>query len=111
MSMSSTKAPCTLLACRNTLRTICSSPSLEAIIYCNRKVRASVMALEIPLVTALYCLTLDYAAFGVLGAGRALPIMLGGLLRHSFNVLDSSETFLLLKILQESLFYNGLKIP
>jgi len=69
------------------------------------------MALEIPLVAALYCLTLDYAAFGVLGAGRGIPVMLRGIIRHSLNVIDSSRTLLHMKIPQESLFYNGLKIP
>jgi hypothetical protein len=68
------------------------------------------MALEIPLATALYCLTLDYAAFGVLGAGRGIPIMLRETIRHPLNVIDWSRTLLHTKIPQEALFYNELKM-
>ena len=68
------------------------------------------MALEIPLVAALYCLTLDYAACGVLGAGRGIPLMLRGIIRHPLNVIDWSRTLPHMKIPQEALFYNELKM-
>ena len=47
-----------------------------------------------PFTSALYCITLDYTAFGTLGAGRGIPLMLRGIIRHSLNLRDLSSILL-----------------
>src|SRR5262247_3963180 len=69
MSMRSTRAHCTLLARRSTLRTIYSSPHSRGH-HCiwNRNVRASVMALGD---NARYCFVLSYSGLGCLWRPRS----------------------------------------
>src|SRR5215510_9520788 len=62
---------------------------------CNRKVRASVITLED---TARNCFVLLYSGphchFGALCAGRCMPIMLRGIIKHPLNLREPSRTLL-----------------
>src|SRR5712691_4716866 len=110
MSMRSTRAYCTLLARRNTLRTICSSPPLEAIIYCNRKVRASVMALGD---IARRCFVLPYSGLCYLWSPRSRKGHAYHAERNN-NIPSQFERLVYDTPTYENpsrgLFYNGLKM-
>src|SRR5262245_20507217 len=88
MSMRSTRAHCTLLARRSTLRTIYSSPHSRGH-HCiwNRNVRASVMALG---ENARYCFVLSYSGLCCLWRHRSSKMLNDHAERHH-TTLSQSE--------------------
>jgi hypothetical protein len=57
----------------------------------------------------LYFYIPDYTAFGALGVGMGMPLMLRAMPRYPLSLRDSSRTFLYMKIPQEAYFTMGQK--